>query len=163
MNKFIKKYKVAIIILIVLAIIFLLYALFSKKNNLGLIGSTPTPEPIPFALRGIIPTYGVGTKIIETSAIEFRFSKPLDTLSVNIKIDPEIEHSFELDEDNKVLFIRAVPWWKVGQKYTITVQVKSIGGEKLDKPIIYDLQIEQMKESELSEPYFPQESPTPKP
>lgn len=148
-----KKIKIVIGIVFVLAlfsIVFIYYQI--GKNNKTLI---VTPTPIVFELLKSIPENGAVSTILPTSALEFDFSKPIDTSTLNVVMKPYKPFTFDTSDDKTVLFIKSNPAWDVNTKYQISIEVKSQGGESLSAPISYTLNITQQTDSNLTEPYYP--------
>ena len=78
---FIKKYQKIITIFFFVFLVLIIW-MFPKSQK-PIAFPTPTPLPIKFEIRRTIPSSGVGAQILQTSAIEFIFSKQIDLSSIS--------------------------------------------------------------------------------
>lgn len=121
------KKILSILILLVLSFLSVIWILYKSGIKLK---QEPTPTPhVEFKLIKSIPGDNSSDPFLDTSAIEFYFSKPIDVSSVTINVDPETDTVIETDNDNTSLFIRAHRGWKYGTLYKIAVKVKSSVGD----------------------------------
>lgn len=153
---FIKKYQKIIIVFFFVFLILIIW-IFSKSQK-PIVLTTPTPLPIKFEIKRTIPSSGVGAQILQTSAIEFIFSKQIDLSSLAVTVNPNIEFNFEYDKDLRTLFIRALPYWEYNKEYEISIDVRSEENEGLDNKIEYKLKINKFTNSNMEEVFL-----TPKP
>lgn len=165
-NVFQKNKKKLLTILAILSLLSVAWIILTTKKQKAIVTPTPTPTGIPleFKLLRTNPAYGEGAQIIDTNAIDFKFSKPIDVSSLIISITPEINYYFETDEEDRLLYIIPQPKWETKKLYNISIKVKSKDGESLSKSIDYKLQIEPITTSELTEQFFtPEPSIIPEP
>lgn len=162
MKEFFKKNKKRIIVFLIFISILSVFWILSQTKKVPKTTPTPIGAPLQFKLLRTNPAYGVGAQIINTNAIDFKFSKPIDVSTLVVNISPEIEFSFETDEENRVLYIIPNPNWTTDQLYKFLISVNSKDGDKLPEKIEYQLQIKPITTSELTEQFFtPEPSNTP--
>lgn len=145
-----KKLLIAAIFVSLLSIIWII----SKTKRQDQPSPTSSPIPLKFELLRANPSYGVGAQIIDTNAVDFKFSKPIDISTLVINIEPKINYSFETDGDKRILYISPNSNWETGQLYNISIDVSSEEGEKLPKKIDYQLQIKEITEGIPAEIFF---------
>ena len=149
---FIKKYQKIITIFFFVFLVLIIW-IFPKSQK-PIAFPTPTPLPIKFEIRRTIPSSGVGAQILQTSAIEFIFSKQIDLSSLVIIVNPHVEFNFEYDKDLRTLFIRALPYWEYNKEYEISIDVRSKENESLDNKIEYKLKINKFTNSNMEEVFL---------
>jgi hypothetical protein len=143
------KFKKLVKLLLVAGFLFIIFIILRnpKTENPPL----PTPERVNFELIRAIPPQNSVSTILPTSAIEFQFSKRIDAETLSIDLTPFEDYSFEISDDGKSLFIRAIPVWKLDTDYKITLNIAAESGEILDDRIDYNFKLIQMTDSNLVE------------
>lgn len=140
----IRKVLGGVLVIVFLALI-VLGAIFGRVQK-----PRPTPTPVPFELLGTIPASGSVNVFPVTTAVEFVFSKPINVDTLVLGSVPAENLTFETDQKDAVLFVRAVNGWRLGVKYQITISVTSKDGETLPA-ISYSFEVNSPKVSPLDE------------
>lgn len=149
-NFLLNKKRVVLIVLVILSIISIVFIIFSVQKNKKPL-NTPSPTPVVFEFLRSIPANGSKTLFPNTSAIELDFSKPVDVSTLIISINPKIEYTTEFDFQDSVIFIKPIESWNLGQRYDITLSVKSKDKESLKSSVQLNFEANNPKSSQLDE------------
>ena len=135
--------------LIILSLISLLWIFFATQ---GKPDTTPLPTPTTkFELVKTIPANNSTDPLLSTSAVEFYFSKPIKVESLVIASEPKTNIIFDLNENNSVLYVKAVEGWKYETLYKLTISVSSADNDNLSEKIILNFKPGMLKLSPLDE------------
>jgi len=141
--------RVFLFVLIILSLLSLLWIIFIIRGK-----SDTKPGPTPttkFELIKTIPLNNSTEPLLSTSAVEFYFSKPIKVESLVIMSEPKTNITFELDENNSVLYVKAVEGWKYETLYKLTISVSSADNDNLPEKIILNFKPGMLKFSPLDE------------
>ena len=145
---FIKKYRLAIVILVGGAgiILFLLTRAGPQPPT-----PSPSPSPRPFVLEHAFPPSGKLTLGDLGFALSFSFSSPIDLSSVVVSLKPYVGFDLFTDASGKTLYIKPLPKWDYNIEYQIVIELKSKEGETLDPPVEQTFVFTPMKTAPLRE------------
>lgn len=148
MKQFFRKYFLIIIITLAAAVI-----LFLRVTKKAEVSPEPTlsPTPIPFELENTFPPPGEQEMGDPSIALQLTFTRPVDSLSVVVKIKPVLEISYATSEGGKTLLIKPATQWAYKTKYDVSVSLKSQDGQVLPAPIEFSFKFLPMEDSPLTE------------
>lgn len=126
----IKNKKVVFIFVLFLLSILSIFWILSKSGVKFAQKPTPTPYE-EFKLIKSIPENNSSNPLLDTSSIEFYFSKPIDVSSLVINVEPQTDIVIDTDDNNKALFVHVVGGWQYETLYKMSVEVKSSTGETI--------------------------------
>lgn len=144
----IKNHKLLLLVsgLFIVAVIFV-FVFQKKKVSIPI---TPTPKPAKFQLLKTFPQEGVQETSFPTTAIQFSFSKPLNKSATRAEIFPQEKIEVVFANNDQDVFVKPLPFWKLGTSYKIVLYVKSGEGETLN-PINFSFQFNSPKNSNMDE------------
>lgn len=146
---FSNKKNILLLILTVLSILSILWIFFTTSKR-KVIPPSPAPN-IKFELIRTIPENGSKDLSPNTSALEFDFSKPIEISTLVMNSVPKTDLLFETDNEDKILYIRALNGWEIGTSYTITINVSSKDKDNLQNKIIFNFESNFPKSSLMDE------------
>lgn len=114
---------------------------------------TPTPKVVVFDLLRTVPKNGVNVELVPTTAVEFVFNKSINPNSLSVQVEPQTDFTFDISDNRRSVFVRAIPSWEIGKNYTINVNTQSEEGEALQQEIKYNLSIIEQEKSDLVEKF----------
>lgn len=142
----IKKYKVAVIAIIAVALLIV----FAISRQGGLKTPLPTPTPTPLKLISVFPLEGKQDITFPNIAVVFTFSTSIDQANIIASVDPEISHQVTTDATDKKVYVKPDNRWLIGTKYKITLKVRSNDGQELG-PIVHNFEPTMPTDSLLTE------------
>jgi len=148
MVNFVKKFWPGIVAIAAIALVVFLSVLREEKTRRA---PPPTPTPTPFGLIGTYPPEGERPFPVPSLAIDFTFSKEIDTRATVVKVEPFVGHEVN-NPEGKVLSIYPPDGWQYDITYTITIEPVAKDGERLSSPVVYSFTPTFYTESDLVEP-----------
>jgi hypothetical protein len=140
------KKKKIIILLTVMAIGAIILVLLKK-------GKTPSPGPsspttsqdTKMSFLQALPPEGKQPLVFTSSAILFKFSKPINLYTANVQIEPTVAIEVSTaNSDPATLKVQPKKPWKEGVVYTIIINkgLASSDSKQLEKDVVYKIEFE---------------------
>jgi hypothetical protein len=147
-KQFVRKYF--LIIIVILASVAILFLRLTKKVE---VSPEPTlsPTPIPFELENIFPPPGEQEMGDPSIALQLTFTRPVDSLTVSVKIKPVLDVSYATSDGGKTLFIKPATGWVYKTNYDVSVSLKSQDGQELPAPVEFSFKFLPVEDSPLTE------------
>lgn len=102
--------------------------------------NTPTAE-VPQLLYTDPPS-GIHYSFWTTTAIEFKFTQPMDQYSIQYSVEPITEIVVSPSQDQKSVYLRPKNGWEYETTYLIKItSLRSAAGSNILSPIFYNFKI----------------------
>jgi hypothetical protein len=111
-----------------------------------------TPTPSPFGLIRVFPPQENQEFLNDTKmALQFTFSRPVDTTTTVVTIKPTIAFRLSADFSGNTLYISPIDDWETSVEYKVAIEARSRDNEVTTSPIEYSFRITPQKDSALTE------------